>query len=569
MAKLHYALPALIGVLTLTACPGDDTGGSGTTSGGSGDTTTAADGGPATNTMTNVTTSASSTGPGVDSSGDDPTTSGTTNPPPTCDPPCLEGQSCINGNCIGDVPTTGQMCDMWGEGTYENCVTGPDMIDLGPCGLDFPAAICIVIDNPATQGVCAAAGCTDFCDCPQPPSGGTAECDAITMGGGNSCYLTCEGSAECPTDYYCFMGVLCIPGEDPNAGVPPYGDCVNPQAACDEGICIVDNTTTPTVGQCSSPCMALGDCPAPAQGGNPQCTDLTGQGNMYCSLSCQGGCPAGMECFLNALCVWPVMDPVEIGYGDCADPIPTDGCLASENCETNMAGTHSICTEPGCAAAMDCPEAADGNAVVSCGDPLMGGANTCYLDCSGGETCPTGQECVDNSYCAWAIGMAVFEEDFEGMNFPPMWNLVDVDGFMVNAMLGLMFPEAWIIFDDAGGGGTQAAASTSYYTMPQTADDWMITPMITIGANATLSWEARTVDAAFPDGYEVYVTNVGNQVADFSTMVFSVAAETETYSYHTVDLAAEGFASEDIWVAFRNNSTDGTLLLVDNIAVSQ
>ena len=38
--------------------------------------------------------------------------------------------------------------------------------------------------------------------------------------------------------------------------------------------------------------------------------------------------------------------------------------------------------------------------------------------------------------------------------------LVDVDMFMVNAMLGIMFPEAWILLDDTAAGGTNVAASS-------------------------------------------------------------------------------------------------------------
>ncbi len=564
MAKLHYALPALVGVLTLSACPGDDAGGSGSTTAATGDST-GTDGGPATNTNTNTNATTSATGDSgtVDSTGPGPSDSSSTSEP-GCVPECLEGQSCVNGICIGDPVTTGQMCPMWGEGNYDECLLEDGGVDPTLCGAP---AICIVdnTQNP-TIGVCSVNGCNDFCDCPQPPSGGTAACEDLTGDMMANCHLTCEGEAECPDGYICFAGALCVPG-DPS-GVPPYGDCINPQAMCAEGICIVDNTTTPSVGQCSSPCMDVGDCPAPAQGGNPQCTDLTGQGNNFCSLSCAGGCPAGMECFANALCVWPLMDPVEVGYGDCAPPIPTDGCLASESCETNMAGTHAICTEPGCAAAMDCPEAVDGNAVVSCGDPLGGGADTCYLDCSGGETCPTGQECVDSSYCAWAVGTPIFEEDFEGMNFPAMWTRIDNDGLTPEPMsVGAALTDAWDLLADME--GTQAAASTSWYAPAGTSDDWMITPQISIGANSMLTWQARSIEenVMFQDGYEVLVSTTGTAIADFTTVVFTIAAEPATYQTHVVDLAAEGFMNQDIHIAFRNITNDGNVLFVDNVAV--
>ena len=35
------------------------------------------------------------------------------------------------------------------------------------------------------------------------------------------------------------------------------------------------------------------------------------------------------------------------------------------------------------------------------GEILAGGGTACYLDCSGGATCPDGMDCIDNTLCMW------------------------------------------------------------------------------------------------------------------------------------------------------------------------
>jgi hypothetical protein len=96
-----------------------------------------------------------------------------------------------------------------------------------------------------------------------------------------------------------------------------------------------------------------------------------------------------------ALCVWD-----KHAYNDCGNA-PATVCLADETCITDMTG--AVCAEDGCANAMDCEAPTTGTAVADCGDINMDMANECHLDCSGGETCPDGMECVNADYCHWAM----------------------------------------------------------------------------------------------------------------------------------------------------------------------
>ncbi len=65
-------------------------------------------------------------------------------------------------------------------------------------------------------------------------------------------------------------------------------------------------------------------------------------------------------------------------------PPPYDMCY-------DFAPGYSVCTSP-CMDDTDCPVPATGDATVVCAGPV---GDQCLLDCSGGETCPDGMDCVD------------------------------------------------------------------------------------------------------------------------------------------------------------------------------
>jgi hypothetical protein len=112
-----------------------------------------------------------------------------------------------------------------------------------------------------------------------------------------------------------------------------------------------------------------------------------------------------------------------------------------------------------------------------------------------------------------------------------------------------------------------AAYSTSWYAPAGAADDWIVTPQIMLGANSQLRWDALAPDGNFPDGYEVYVSTTGNDVADFTDMpVFTIDDELQAFTQHQVSLSA--YANQAVYIAWRNNSNDEFLLLLDNVQVS-
>jgi thiol-disulfide isomerase/thioredoxin len=154
---------------------------------------------------------------------------------------------------------------------------------------------------------------------------------------------------------------------------------------------------------------------------------------------------------------------------------------------------------------------------------------------------------------------------------PTGWSQLNNDGFAVNSALSYMGTNGWIARRLSLDGVTvnTVAMSISWYastvTNP-TSDDYLITPQFTVptGAGNYLLWQGVTLDSSYPDGYEVRVSTTGTAAADFSTVIFSTTAENASgWAQHAADLSA--FAGQNIYVAFRNNSNDKYVLLIDDI----
>jgi hypothetical protein len=186
------------------------------------------------------------------------------------------------------------------------------------------------------------------------------------------------------------------------------------------------------------------------------------------------------------------------------------------------------------------------------------------------------------------LGQVVFFEDFDGVagptaggagtyTFPAGWLLRNVDNRTPDAAVSYV-NEAWERREDFKFSVVDSAVfSTSYSSPAGQSDDWMWTPPIVIPSTGTiqLSWNAVAYDAAYRDGYEVRVmvapdtptggTGVlGNQVSE-SDVLFSVAAENSTWTHRMADL--NPYHGQTVRIAFRNNSIDKFLLLIDDVKV--
>ncbi|MBQ0147354.1 MAG: choice-of-anchor J domain-containing protein [Flavobacteriaceae bacterium] len=170
----------------------------------------------------------------------------------------------------------------------------------------------------------------------------------------------------------------------------------------------------------------------------------------------------------------------------------------------------------------------------------------------------------------------IFQEDFDG-NGPGMsaWTTIDVDGKNPAPAVNFI-TNGWNRIDRLGvngnfGGpaGNYAAMSTSWYSPAATSNDWLISPVIdlTAAVSPELSFEIKSQDPDFPDGYKLMLsTTGGNTVADFDVTLYSNPAEDAEWVTRTVDL--KSYVGKSVRIAWVNNTNDAFMLMVDNIIVN-
>jgi len=192
-------------------------------------------------------------------------------------------------------------------------------------------------------------------------------------------------------------------------GIGNYDACLDAMGDPNSLLCgfpgstCINGGTPPTVSVCSQTvCVDDCDCPQAPPGGNAAvtCGDLVGTPTPECYLDCSGGetCPTDMDCYAGALCVHA--EEVE-GWGSCVD---SGSCGVNDTCivDDPMMVTLGVCSTEDCSGPADCPAApATGTAPVTCGSVVAAPPDECYLDCSGGQTCPDGMDCAFNFLCMW------------------------------------------------------------------------------------------------------------------------------------------------------------------------
>lgn len=545
MHRLTYTTPLLLSMLVLAACPGDDV--PADTEASTGDTTDATTAPTTTPLPTTSTTDPSTTDP--DSSGE----------PPVCDPACAADECCLGNSCFSQPePVCAGGC-----GDFEacQCPEGSDPCDCvgecTACGVDSPGsnASCLDMDCPAgsvcvqddpakpTLAFCAEQGCgTDDCACPLPGGDATATPGCGTFDGddgGGSCFLDCSADgATCPD------AMICRTVGDESA-------CVWPG----EGLLSSCCTSNPGTTGCDDQACEDAVC-----GADPYCCET--EYDQICADSVPELCPG--------LCPDPP-PPVEPGYGNCG--LANVACAQVETCldDGMMPPAWAVCSQPDCAIVADCGSTPPdtGDAVVACDDPTgMGGPNTCYLDCSGGATCPDGFTCINDSWCAWPQGATTFADDFQTGDFSAGWTTVDVDGLTPDMNVDFV-TEAWVPFEIFAAGEFVATA-TSWYVPAGASDDWLISPQINLGPNTRLYWESSSVNPGFPDSLEVRISTATPMIPDFEANMPLLVADPEggpDEVFHFVDLAPAGYMNQPVYLAFRSTGFDGVLITVDNVAV--
>jgi len=274
---------------------GTTTAGMTMTGGGSGDGTTGTDGGTTGGTTEGVTATegTSTDGPGPTTSGDtttagDDTAGDTESESTTTSTSDGPGESTSTGDPSTSSSDTG--CVPMGSGDYADCVMG-DNCNSGTSSC---------LDLGGNDGVCIF-DCVDVCDCPPGPPGANVVCGDADGGGGDECFISCEGGEACPGTLECFANTVCAHSNSPY-GV--YEGCNDVSDCPDGALCGVSGTMSTCF---PTECVEDDDCPDGPPGSTVSCDFAFMGGGVECYIDCAGplDCPEGWTCVLDYICMQP------------------------------------------------------------------------------------------------------------------------------------------------------------------------------------------------------------------------------------------------------------------------
>ncbi|WP_027382239.1 T9SS-dependent choice-of-anchor J family protein [Epilithonimonas caeni] len=169
------------------------------------------------------------------------------------------------------------------------------------------------------------------------------------------------------------------------------------------------------------------------------------------------------------------------------------------------------------------------------------------------------------------INAQVFNAGFENNNGTPLsqFKTINADGLTVPewGQVQDFNEKAWIQFYD--GYDNKIAFSTSYYDPEGQANDWLITPAITIPntGTPTLYWKGKSYDFEYTDSYAVKISETNDDMASFTTLTQIDNEQPFDYASHTLDLS--NYKGKTVYLAFVNNTNSGTYLALDDLYISQ
>lgn len=158
--------------------------------------------------------------------------------------------------------------------------------------------------------------------------------------------------------------------------------------------------------------------------------------------------------------------------------------------------------------------------------------------------------------CDFAAGIpdtfTLFDQD---MNEPS----IDMKEF------GFAAGTPWLAVEE-GTEGNMAACSTSWYRVPGTSDDWMVSPEINVAsAEAVIRWHAKAGDKEYRDGYKVYVSASAATPDEFKALEPAMTVKNEKSEWTTRQVSLADYVGQTVRVAWVNNSTDCSTLYLDDI----
>ena len=164
--------------------------------------------------------------------------------------------------------------------------------------------------------------------------------------------------------------------------------------------------------------------------------------------------------------------------------------------------------------------------------------------------------------------ITVFETDFQG-GIPSSMLLIDNDLNTPNAAVS-EYNAPWICIADPDNPLDSVAASTSWFDPIDTADRWLITPALNLGAfGNSIVWNAKSQDASFPDDYYILISTSDSDPLSFTDTLGYIQQENFEWTERSINLSEEGYDNQVIYVAFVLRTFDGYKLYLDDILVTK
>ncbi|MBS1589970.1 MAG: choice-of-anchor J domain-containing protein [Bacteroidetes bacterium] len=160
-----------------------------------------------------------------------------------------------------------------------------------------------------------------------------------------------------------------------------------------------------------------------------------------------------------------------------------------------------------------------------------------------------------------------FTETFNS-GIPATWLMIKNDNNVPSSSLNAtivskLTTQAWMAWPRAT--GDSCALTTSWFATPGTADRWLITPSFQVtDTNMVLSWEDYATDAGYADSIQVLLSpTAGSTTSAFTTTLYNGTATLNGFGKRGLSLRS--YLGQTIRIAFRDNSTDKTVLMLDNV----
>lgn len=168
--------------------------------------------------------------------------------------------------------------------------------------------------------------------------------------------------------------------------------------------------------------------------------------------------------------------------------------------------------------------------------------------------------------------VTILNSDFNN-GIPTGWQLIDNDQLTPYNDNSVNFmTDAWNVVEDydSTGTGDSILVATSWFDESGDADDYLISPSITLGNYGNfISFYLKSIDASNPDGFQLLYSNGGTTVNDFTsnTVLYDSIALSPYWTRYTVNLDDFSLNNQTVHFAFRHYATDQYILALDNISI--